>query len=92
MNTTTSVIGSGTVSSPYSTPEIVSVSVSKDKVEIVKRAHPLFTYTVCSPNSTPVDRVWKEVWQIFGGELTRLPDVEGAHTPAYHVPEAIEFP
>ena len=51
----------------------------------------MFTYTVIGPNSQPPDKVWKEVWGVIDGELTRLPDIIGTHEREYTVPEQISF-
>ena len=97
-NTTTAVIGnlmanssSTSLDCSYSEPEIISASVLFNTVEIIKRARPMFTYTVIGPNSQPPDKVWKEVWGVIDGELTRLPDIIGTHEREYTVPEQISF-
>ncbi len=75
----------------YDTPSIISATVNEARVEITKRAKPLFNYTSLG-SAQPSDKVWKEIWELREGRLVRLPDIEGRHTPPYTIPEAIAFP
>ncbi len=90
-NPTNSSSGTCTLLHNYGPEEIISIDVTPDHVWIVKRAHPLFSYTVIGPGSQPPDRVWKEVWEVEGGKLVRRPDVVGRHHPAQSLPESFEF-
>ncbi len=51
----------------------------------------MFSYTVYGPNSTPPDRIWKEIYGLKDGKMTLLEIINGKHNLGYNVPESFEF-
>jgi hypothetical protein len=74
----------------YSDKKIIDVQVKEITIEISYRESPNFTY--CGYyNSTPPDRVWKEIYGLKDGRMTLLKVVQGKHNQAQHIPESFEF-
>ncbi len=75
----------------YSFKEVIKVDIKETTIVIAYREKPNFTYAVNYINSSPADRIWKEVYGLKDGKMTLLEVIHGKHTPAHNVEETLEF-
>ena len=78
-------------SSMYSDKKVINVEIKDITIEISYRESPTFTYAIHGSNSTPPDRVWKEIYGLKDGKMTLLEIVKGKHITAKQIPEHFVF-
>lgn len=75
----------------YGEKRLVGVDVKNITIEIVYRQSSNITYASNYFNSSPPDRVWKEIYGLKDGKMSLLQIIEGKHIQEQHIPESIEF-
>lgn len=92
MNSTNYI--TNTIYSPYGSPELIDTILSDHKLELVYQQRSNYTYTVSTamgsafPECYP--RIYKDVYEIVDGKLTKTRTVEGEYVPPQE--ESYTFP
>ena len=61
-----------------------------NKIEVVFRESSNAMYA-CNPPRPVPDKVWKEVYSVEDGVITKTQTIEGKHEPANYINENISF-
>ena len=61
-----------------------------NKIEVVFREPSNSMYACIPPRPVP-DKVWKEIYSVEDGVITKVQTIEGTHTPANYANEQISF-
>ena len=61
-----------------------------NKIEVVFR-EPSNTMYTCNPPRPAPDKVWKEIYSVEDGVITKIHTIEGRHTPGNYVNGQISF-
>lgn len=92
LNSTGTSTTSSLAWSMYGEKRLVRVDVKNTTIEIIYRQSSNIAYAIAGYlNSSPPDRVWKEIYGLKDGKMSLLQTVEGKHIQARHIPESIEF-